>query len=50
MSQPRTQRGGVSGCAALLLTPLRCVRGSDAYLPAEPVRVDWIAMLGTIKG
>jgi len=29
MSEPRTQRSGLSGRPSLPLTPLRCVRGSD---------------------
>jgi len=29
LSEPRTQRSGVSGSVGQPLTPLRCVRGSD---------------------
>jgi hypothetical protein len=29
LSEPRTQRSGVSGRSVPPLTPLRCVRGSD---------------------
>jgi amino acid adenylation domain-containing protein len=32
LSEPRTQRSGVSGSAEQPLTPLRCVRGSDSLL------------------
>jgi hypothetical protein len=35
LSEPRTQRSGVSGCVGRPLTPLRCVRGSDFALPAR---------------
>jgi len=42
-SEPRTQRSGVSGCPALPLTPLRCVRGSDADPTAKGLRLIFLA-------
>jgi len=37
MSEPRTQRSGVSGSAGRPLTPLRCVRGSDLLWQSDLV-------------
>src|SRR5579883_347547 len=43
VSEPRTQRSGVSGCVGRPLTPLRCVRGSDLLhlLPAAHPEMNW---------